>query len=134
MAIIDDCKATRQAQSGEASCPNVAESCDGQWPGPSHQGEFSALIRARRPIFLAKRQSDLEAMRTSLITADFPRIERIAHNCKGIGSGYGFPEISKLGRELQILARAQNREGLAASLADFERCLMREADSAGPEK
>jgi hypothetical protein len=39
----------------------------------------------------------LKRLRAALAAKDFTVIQKIAHNCKGIGRGYGFPEISEIG-------------------------------------
>jgi CheY-like chemotaxis protein len=78
------------------------------------------MILARRPAFLANRQLDLEKMRTALAAQDFTVIQKIAHNCKGIGRGYGFPPISEIGASLDKAARAQDAELLRKLMDDFE--------------
>ena len=57
-------------------------------------------IRALGPAYLAKRALDLQNMRIALGAGDFATVETIAHNCKGTGAGYGFPDISRLGAVL----------------------------------
>jgi signal transduction histidine kinase/HPt (histidine-containing phosphotransfer) domain-containing protein len=78
------------------------------------------MILARRPAFLANRQLDLEKMRTALAAQEFAVIQKIAHNCKGVGSGYGFPPISEIGASLEKAARAQDAELLRKLMGDFE--------------
>jgi CheY-like chemotaxis protein len=98
-----------------------------QAPGELSDGQGQALspaIRARRPVFLANRWRDLEKLQDALAVRDFAAIRTIAHNCKGIGAGYGFPEISSLGAELSTAAKAFDTDKLRESLGDFERCLV----------
>ncbi len=52
-------------------------------PDPS----ISNAITALRPAFLVNRTLDLAKMREALACADFVSIQRIGHNCKGIGAG-----------------------------------------------
>ena len=63
-------------------------------------------------------------MRAALTTGDFETIRVIGHNCKGIGKGYGFPEIGTMGATLEIAAQAADASATEASLADFERFVM----------
>ena len=82
------------------------------------------MIEARRPLFVANRWLDLEKMRAALIAQDFAAIQKIAHNCKGTGKGYGFPQITELGALLESAAKARNEEEIARGMGDFERCLL----------
>jgi len=84
---------------------------------------LSASIKARRPIFLANRRGDLEKLHAALAVMDFAAMRTIAHNCKGIGTGYGFPEISSLGLQISTAAKAFDTGRLHECLRDFEACL-----------
>jgi CheY-like chemotaxis protein len=89
---------------------------------------ISASIRARRPAFLANRWRDLENLKSSLAALDYPAMRTIAHNCKGIGTGYGFPEISGLGLQISTAAKAFDTVKLHQCLSDFEACLKSASD------
>ena len=80
-------------------------------------------IAALRPVFLTNRHADLIKMNAALSKGDFPSIQRIAHNCKGTGAGYGFPELSKVGAKIETAATALDADAVEASLQQFERCL-----------
>jgi CheY-like chemotaxis protein len=82
-----------------------------------------APIAALRPTFLANRQLDLKKMRVALAARDFKTVQSIGHNCKGTGTGYGFPEISKLGSAIESEAKALDPDQLQESLTQFESCL-----------
>jgi signal transduction histidine kinase len=92
-------------------------------PGQRKLAGLSEAIKARRPAFLRNRRWDLEKMRSALAAHDFAAIRTIAHNCKGTGTGYGFPEISSLGAQLGIAAKALDIKQLEQFLGDFERYL-----------
>ena len=83
----------------------------------------SDLVAARRPAFLANRRLDLKRMRVALAAKDFIVIQKIAHNCKGTGRGYGFPEISEMGAVIEKAAKALDAGGVAQSVGDLERCV-----------
>ena len=87
-------------------------------PTPANDG-----MRAHRATFLANRWRDLEKLRTNLVAKDFGGIRTIAHNCKGIGTGYGFPEISSLGAEISRAAKAFDIDDLQRCFEDLKRCL-----------
>jgi CheY-like chemotaxis protein len=80
-------------------------------------------IIARRPAFLQNRRLDLQKMKDALEAKDFDAISRIGHNCKGTGTGYGFPEISSLGSNLECAARALDLKEIEKSIVEFESCL-----------
>jgi signal transduction histidine kinase len=84
---------------------------------------ISELILRRRPAFLAHRWLDLETMRAALGAQEFAVIQKIAHNCKGIGRGYGFPQISELGASIERAAKASDAGQILASMALFDNCL-----------
>jgi HPt (histidine-containing phosphotransfer) domain-containing protein len=80
-------------------------------------------IAALRPGYLANRNLDLAKMRNALAAGDFTAIQSIGHNCKGTGSGYGFPDISSLGSAIEQAAKAQAADELEEALGRFEQCL-----------
>jgi hypothetical protein len=80
-------------------------------------------IASRRPAFLENRRLDLSRMRSALSTGDFATIQHIGHNCKGIGTGYGFPEISIAGSNLECAARALDFIEVEKSIGAFEKCI-----------
>jgi HPt (histidine-containing phosphotransfer) domain-containing protein len=94
-----------------------------QLPAARRPKAMADSIAARRPEFLANRWRDLDKMRSALCSGDFAAIAAIGHNCKGIGAGYGFPEISSLGAALEKAAKASDNSQLLHSLAQFEGCL-----------
>jgi len=76
-------------------------------------------IEARRPEFLARRREDIERIHQALAAGDFATVQRIGHDCKGIGKGYGFPAIGSAGAELENAARARDLAALGAALHQF---------------
>ena len=89
-------------------------------------------IEALRPRFLANRKGELVKLREALAARDFNTIRIIGHNCKGIGKGYGYPEISELGAAIETAARACDTDATAESLASFERCVLEACGEAVP--
>ena len=83
----------------------------------------SPSIADRRPAFLVNRRLDLSRMKDALIAGDFGTIQHIGHNCKGIGAGYGFPDISSAGSNVECAARALDFIEVEKSLGEFERCI-----------
>jgi CheY-like chemotaxis protein len=131
---------TAHALSG-ASAESTQAGCDGHLTKPLERDELLAsivkfakpsampsealsdLIVSRRPAFLEKRRLDLSNMKNALLTRDFATIQHIGHNCKGIGKGYGFPEISTAGSNLECAARALDFVDVEKSIVEFEKCI-----------
>lgn len=72
-----------------------------------------------RARYLEKRRADLQACQQALATGDFSPIELLAHRMKGNGATFGFPELSRIGGELEAAAQAQDRGRVAASLGEL---------------
>ncbi len=70
----------------------------------SAESLLSPEIRARRPAYLVRRREEVQRMQDLLRGGDFDAIRAIGHNLKGTGTGYGFPELSRLGGELEKAA------------------------------
>jgi hypothetical protein len=98
--------------------------------GPSPGSGNPDPIALRRPAFLANRWLDLAKMRDALASSDFPTVQTIGHNCKGIGVGYGFPDISSVGAAIEVAAKVLNADELEGALREFERCILAASASA----
>jgi PAS domain S-box-containing protein len=132
---------TAHALSG-AAAESIAAGCDGHLTKPVERAglidaiarfakralepvavALSPAIMARRPAFLENRRLDLQKMKDALEAKDFDAIRRIGHNCKGTGTGYGFPEISSSGSHVECAARALDLKEIEKSILEFEGCL-----------
>jgi PAS domain S-box-containing protein len=92
-------------------------------PGSHASPAIAAPIAARRPTFLANRKLDLVKLRAALAGGDFDAIRTIGHNCKGIGTGYGFPDISGVGSAMESAAMEFDLVQLEKSIGQFETCI-----------
>jgi CheY-like chemotaxis protein len=131
---------TAHALSG-ASAESMEAGCDGHLTKPVERDDLIAAIvkfarrsgapkekvpesiAARRPAFLTNRRLDLTKMRTALARGDFSSIQTIGHNCKGIGTGYGFPEFSTIGSSVETAAKALDISETEKSIERFEECV-----------
>lgn len=84
-------------------------------------------LQAIVPGFLKNRQQDIEKFRLALEQHDLATLQFIAHNIKGVGGGYGFHEISRVGGEIEVALRADDLtavgecvEGLSDYLGKLE--------------
>ena len=73
------------------------------------------------PRFLANRRSEVSQLEAALAQQDNATLRRIAHGMKGVGGGYGFDEITRLGAEIERCAEA----GISESARPFVTALKR---------
>lgn len=60
------------------------------------------------PGFLENRRSDALLMSEAVVKGDFEAVRILGHSMKGVGGGYGFDEITRLGLMLEQAAKAQD--------------------------
>jgi len=61
------------------------------------------------PGYLEDLKKEIDAMNAALKTDDFESIKANAHNIKGAGGGYGFDEISRIGKRIEDAAKSMDR-------------------------
>ncbi|MFQ5771489.1 MAG: Hpt domain-containing protein [bacterium] len=64
------------------------------------------------PEFLENRQKDIVEITRLVEVADFTEIQRLGHSMKGSGGGYGFEEISEIGKDLEEAAKRSDRDSV----------------------
>src|ERR1700739_17566 len=67
------------------------------------------------PRFLDNCRRDIRLIEATLAKNDLDTARKIGHSLKGVGGGYGFSEITRLGAAIE--AAAKEGEGLAAAAA-----------------
>lgn len=77
------------------------------------------------PAYLERRKGELAAMDGLLAAGDLAGLARLAHDLKGSGGGYGLPELTRLGRELEAACKAGDAAGAAALRAELGEYLAR---------
>jgi HPt (histidine-containing phosphotransfer) domain-containing protein len=77
------------------------------------------------PTFMKNRGKELEALRAALAAADFEQLRQLGHRMKGVGNSYGFEKVSLLGKQIEDDAKAGDRGGLDARLAEYADYLAR---------
>jgi HPt (histidine-containing phosphotransfer) domain-containing protein len=76
------------------------------------------------PGYLHNRENDIKAMTDKCAQGDFESIRILGHSIKGSGGGYGFNQITAIGREIEESALALSPEGIKrgiTELADYLR-------------
>jgi HPt (histidine-containing phosphotransfer) domain-containing protein len=80
--------------------------------------ELASLV----PGYLDRRRADALAIRAAAGAGDFETARSLGHQLKGSGGGYGFPEITRLGAEIEEAAKHHEGERLsrlAESLSEY---------------
>jgi len=62
------------------------------------------------PLYLENRKKDIESITSALEKHDFETIRTLGHSMKGSGGGYGFDEISTIGKGIEQAAKSQDHE------------------------
>ena len=75
--------------------------------------ELSALV----PRFLGNCRRDVGLIEAALANSDLDTTRRIGHSLKGVGGGYGFPEITRLGAAIEAAAIDGDAQQALAALA-----------------
>jgi CheY-like chemotaxis protein len=78
----------------------------------SNSGTVSAGLKKLAPAYLAKRRRDYQKIVGFSAAGDFAQIRALAHQLKGSGETYGFPELSSLGAALEAAAEDQDAESV----------------------
>ena len=72
------------------------------------------------PGFLENRKNDVSKLSAALSSNDFDTLKSMGHSLKGVGGGYGFHEISRLGAEIEQAAKQQSAENISQLISDFD--------------
>lgn len=62
------------------------------------------------PGFLENRHEDVKSIYDALEKEDYETIRILGHSMKGAGGGYGFDEITDIGRSIEESAEDKNQE------------------------
>lgn len=60
------------------------------------------------PKFLENRQKDIQSLEMALQENDSEKLRSVGHNLKGVGGGYGFSDMSKMGAKIEEGAQEKN--------------------------
>lgn len=69
--------------------------------------------------YLDRRKRDLEECLSSLSSHNYQDIEKVGHQLKGNGSTFGHPELSVIGKKLELAAQAHDLVSLEKALKEF---------------
>ena len=77
------------------------------------------------PTFIKNRTAEVETLRTALAAGDLEQMRQLGHRMKGVGNSYGFEKVSTLGKQIEDGAKAGDRAGLEARIAEYTDYLAR---------
>ena len=77
------------------------------------------------PKFFANRRGDVRIIRDAVGRNDMAAISTLAHNMRGTGASYGFPEITSLGEGLQAAGKRSATNDLLRLATELEQLLDR---------
>jgi HPt (histidine-containing phosphotransfer) domain-containing protein len=91
-------------------------------PIPIHiETDFADLV----PESLKEWREDATKLSRLLEDEHFDAIRRIGHDFKGAGKPYGFVELTRLGDEIEQLARQEDNDRLARPISEVQAYLAR---------
>lgn len=98
-----------------------------------HQNSQSGKIRVRIdpdlqdliPDYLKSRGKDLLVYQQALEKDNFEAIAILGHFMKGSGGGYGFNDLSSIGRAIEKVAINKDKESVRQSITAFKNFLNR---------
>ena len=77
------------------------------------------------PGFLANRQDDIKSILGALEQNDYETVKILGHSMKGAGGGYGFDEITEIGRFLELAAKEGDAQEIKLKTNDLSDYLER---------
>jgi HPt (histidine-containing phosphotransfer) domain-containing protein len=71
------------------------------------------------PGYLKSREKDLLMYQQALEEGDFDSIALLGHSMKGSGGGYGFNDLSQIGRAIEKAAKSRDKKSVRKSIIDL---------------
>jgi HPt (histidine-containing phosphotransfer) domain-containing protein len=71
------------------------------------------------PGYLENRRRDIGRLQEALSQGDWERLRILGHSMAGSGGGYGFAEITTLGRQLERAAQARDASQVEARIREL---------------
>ena len=73
--------------------------------------------------YIERRRGEIPVLNDLYARADFQQMRALAHNIKGTGASYGFPELTRIGGELEDLAKRSDAPAIGEQLGALSRYL-----------
>lgn len=86
--------------------------------------EVDSELKDILPGFLENRKKDILDLKAALANGDFKTIEKIGHRVSGSSGGYGFDELGRIAKDIELDCKAGKSENIAKLIQDFEEHLI----------
>lgn len=90
---------------------------------PPRFSDLPPTLQHRRPQFLDNRRNDVKEIQAALARTDLQTVQRIGHDSKGTGRGYGFPSIGYAGAALEQAAKKGDMCAIEEALYQFSQAI-----------
>ena len=77
------------------------------------------------PTFMKNRTKELETLRVALGAGDMEQLRQLGHRMKGVGSSYGFEQVSAIGKRIEDGAKVKDLPALEALIMEYTDYLAR---------
>ena len=77
------------------------------------------------PTFMKNRAKELKTLRAALAAGDMEQLRQLGHRMKGVGTSYGFEQVSVLGKQIEDGAKSRDLPDLEASIVEYTDYLAR---------
>jgi HPt (histidine-containing phosphotransfer) domain-containing protein len=91
--------------------------------GPRHVVCLDKDIEPIVTRFLGRKRAEIPRLRAALQGQDFEEIRRLGHDLKGAGEGFGFPDLTVVGEQLERSARSRDRKTITEQIDAMDRYL-----------
>ena len=71
------------------------------------------------PRYLGARRQELDVLEAAVQRADFEQLRTLAHNMKGSGTSYGFPEVTRIGKAMEQASKECDVARLSKQLLEL---------------
>lgn len=78
------------------------------------------MVELNQKKYLERRILDVEKCLQALKIEDYSVIETVGHNIKGNGITFGFPELSVLGKQMEMAAKSKNQSEVFARINELQ--------------
>jgi HPt (histidine-containing phosphotransfer) domain-containing protein len=70
--------------------------------------------------FLGRKRGELAVLRNAVQAREFETIRRLGHDLKGAGEGFGFPDLSAIGAQLERCAHTRDAKAITEQIEAME--------------
>ena len=71
------------------------------------------------PTFLKNRENDCQTLKEYIENKDFAALKKLGHKVSGSSGGYGFSELGKIAKEIELAANDQDEAKLNDLISRF---------------